>query len=68
MTATRHSSLAKHNQPPAGSGTDTKEQQLKEYMDMTESSRARALSVSSKEQPEEYMAICRFDDKWRVRI
>jgi hypothetical protein len=59
MTATRHASLAKHNQPPAastGSGTDTKEQ-LEEYMDMTESSRARALSGGTKEQPEEYMEM-----------
>ena len=36
MTATRHSSLAKQNQPPAstGSGVNTK-QQLEEYMEMT---------------------------------
>ena len=59
MTASRrHSTLAKQNQPPAstGSGVDTK-QQLEEYMDMTESSRARALSGSSKEQLEEYMEM-----------
>jgi succinate dehydrogenase/fumarate reductase flavoprotein subunit len=55
-TATTHSTLAKHNQPSADSGTDTKEP-LEEYMDMTESSRARALSGSTKEQPEEYMEM-----------
>ena len=58
MTATRHSFLAKHNQPPAStSGTDTK-QQLEEYMDMTESSKeAAALSGTTKEQLEEYMEM-----------
>ena len=56
MTATKNSTLAKQNQPPAstGNGVDTK-QQLEEYMDMTESS--KALSGSSKEQLEEYMEM-----------
>lgn len=55
-TATMHSPLAKQNQPSAstGSGVNTK-QQLEEYMDMTESS--KALSGNSKEQFEEYMKM-----------
>lgn len=57
MTATKHSTLAKQNQPPAStsSGINTK---LEEYMDMTESSKeAAALSGSTKEQLEEYMEM-----------
>ena len=58
MTATKHATLAKQNQPSASVGeTDTKQQQ-EEYMDMTESSKeAAALSGTTKEQLEEYMEM-----------
>ena len=68
MTVTKNSTLAKQNQPPASTGSevDTK-QQLEEYMDMTESS--KALSGSTKEKLEEYMEmndnnrVCRADQE-----
>ena len=56
MTATKHSTIAKHSQPAPTNMNDT-QQQLEEYMDMSESHKEVAMSDAAMEQLEEYVEM-----------